>query len=235
MSRNFCLVPGAWHGGWSWRPVAERLRAAGHTAFAVTLPGLGDGDDPSGWRLQDAVDHIVAEIERRNLTDAVLLPHSWAGYPVSGVVERLRDRISQVVYYNAQVPVAGRSMIEDNPPEAAAMLRGLIDASPTRAIAPNLGFVQQIFMQDVSEDAQRLLAELLTPQAGGYFLDALDVPTPAKLGIPVRYVLADDDHALPRPGTEFAARLGVEPIAVPGTHEGMLTHPNETAEAILGP
>jgi pimeloyl-ACP methyl ester carboxylesterase len=138
-----------------------------------------------------------------------------------------------VVYYAAQVPVRGRSLVEDNPPEAAAMLRGLIDASPTRAIAPTLQFVQAIFMQDVDGATQRLVADLLTPQPGNYFLDALDVPNVAELGIPARYVLGEDDHALPRPGVEFAARLGLEPVMVPGTHEGLLTHPDEVAKAIL--
>jgi pimeloyl-ACP methyl ester carboxylesterase len=88
-------------------------------------------------------------------------------------------------------------------------------------------------VQDVAEEAQRLLAELLTPHPGDYFLDALDVPDMTALGIPALYILAEHDRALPRPGTEFAARLGLTPVLVPGTHEGMLTHPDEVAEAIL--
>ena len=41
---NFIFVPGAWHGGWSWYPVGHRVHAAGHTAVALTLPGLTMGD-----------------------------------------------------------------------------------------------------------------------------------------------------------------------------------------------
>ncbi|MEV2213586.1 alpha/beta hydrolase [Streptomyces sp. NPDC050997] len=230
---TYVLIPGAWHGGWSWRPVAERLRAAGHRAICLTLPGLGDGDDPTGLGLKDAVDHVVSEVEGLGLSDVTLVGHSWGGYPLTGAAHRLPGRVSKVVYYAAQVPVRGRSMVEDNPPEAAAMLRGLIDASPTRAIPPTLQFVQGIFMQDVDEGTQRLVADLLTPQPGDYFLDSLDVPDVSELGIPALYILGEDDHALPRPGTEFAARLGLEPVMVPGTHEGMLTHPDEVAKAIL--
>jgi pimeloyl-ACP methyl ester carboxylesterase len=164
---TYVLIPGAWHGGWSWRPVAERLRAAGHRAICLTLPGLGDGDDPVGLGLKDAVDHVVSEVERLGLTDVTLVGHSWAGYPLAGAAHRLSGKVSKVVYYAAQVPVRGRSMVEDNPPEAAL------------------------------------------------------------------YILGEDDRALPRPGTEFAARLGLEPVMVPGTHEGMLTHPDEVAKAIL--
>ncbi|MBE1489646.1 alpha/beta fold hydrolase [Plantactinospora soyae] len=229
----YLLVPGAWHGGWSWWPVAKRLRAAGHRAVTVTLPGLADGDDRAGLRFQDAVDHLVSEVERRALTDVTLVGHSWAGYPIAAAVHRLAGRVSRLVYYNAQVPMPGRSMADDNPPEVAAFLRGLIESSPDRAIPPTLEFVQQIFMQDVAEDAQRLLAELLVPHPGAYFLDALDVPDVTTLGIPTRYLLGEHDHALPRPGAEFAARLGVEPVLVPGTHEGLLTHPDAVADAIL--
>jgi pimeloyl-ACP methyl ester carboxylesterase len=227
------LIPGAWHGGWSWRPVAERLRAAGHRAVCLTLPGMGDGDDPSGIGLQDAVDHVVSEVDRLGLADVTLVCHSWGGYPMAGAAHRLSDRISKAVCYAAQIPVRGRSLVDDNPPEAAAMLRGLIDESPTRSIPPTLQFVQGIFMQDVEEGTQRLVADLMTPQPGRYFLDALDVPNVAELDIPALYILGEDDRALPRPGTEFAARLGLEPVMVPGTHEGLLTHPDEVANAIL--
>jgi hypothetical protein len=39
---NFVLVHGAWIGGWYWRPIAQKLRAAGHEAYAPTLTGLGE-------------------------------------------------------------------------------------------------------------------------------------------------------------------------------------------------
>lgn len=36
------LVHGAWHGGWCWKRVAPRLRAAGHDVFTPTLTGVGE-------------------------------------------------------------------------------------------------------------------------------------------------------------------------------------------------
>jgi pimeloyl-ACP methyl ester carboxylesterase len=111
------------------------------------------------------------------------------------------------------------------------MLR-LIDGSPFGAIAPSLEYVEQLLMQGVAPELQRLVANLMTPQPGGYFLGALDIDA-ASLGVPTAYVTGDSDHAMPQPGPEFAARLGVEPIVVPGTHSGMLTHPDEVADAIL--
>jgi hypothetical protein len=41
-SATFVLVRGAWLGGWCWKKVIPRLRAAGHVVFAPTLTGLGE-------------------------------------------------------------------------------------------------------------------------------------------------------------------------------------------------
>jgi alpha-beta hydrolase superfamily lysophospholipase len=37
----YVLVHGAWHGGWCYASVAERLRAAGHLVFTPALTGCG--------------------------------------------------------------------------------------------------------------------------------------------------------------------------------------------------
>lgn len=124
-------------------------------------------------------------------------------------------------------------MIDDNPPEAAAMLRGLIESSPTRSIAPTFEFVERIFMPGTAPEVQRLVADLLTAMPGDYFLDPAEGKDVATLGVPLHYLLGDEDRALPHPGAVFAERIGLTPTAVPGTHEGMLTHPDEIAEAIL--
>ena len=39
---DFVLVHGAWHGGWCWLRVADRLRSGGHKVFAPTLTVLGE-------------------------------------------------------------------------------------------------------------------------------------------------------------------------------------------------
>ncbi|MFE1961319.1 alpha/beta fold hydrolase [Streptomyces sp. NPDC059479] len=150
------MIPGAWHGGWSWAPVAQRLRSAGHSAISVTLPGLGEGEKPHGHRLSDAADHIVQLIKDRDLTDVVLVGRGWGGYPINGAAGRLTGRLVGVVYWSAQIPVPGRSLVDDNPPESAAMLHQMIDSSPTRSIVPMLQFVEQISMQDSAPETQRL-------------------------------------------------------------------------------
>ena len=43
---RFVLVHGAFCGAWIWGPLLERLKAAGHTAVAFDLPGLGEDRTP---------------------------------------------------------------------------------------------------------------------------------------------------------------------------------------------
>jgi len=229
---TYVLIPGGWHGAWSWRPVAQRLRGASHRAITLTLPGLGDGDDPSGYRLRDAVHYVVNEVRRRELDKVILVAHSWGGYPATGAAHLLVGQVTKIVYYNAHVPVRGRSIVDENPTDTRELMLQLIRESPFGAITPSLELVEQQLMQGVAQPLQRLVADLLAPQPGGYFLDGLDIDA-ASLGIPAAYIASDSDCAMPRPHAEFAARLGVEPIVVPGTHSGMLTHPDEVTKAIL--
>lgn len=47
------------------------------------------------------------------------------------------------------------------------------------------------------------------------------------------YVHCADDIALARPGAEFAARIGLDPLSIPGNHMALLTKPAAVADALL--
>ena len=231
ISPTFVLVPGAWQGGWAWQPVARRLREAGHAAVTITLPGLADGDERAGLRLSDAVGHVVAEVSRRDLNEVVLVGQSWGGYVITGAAHELAGRLAKVIYYNAVVPARGTAMVDENA-EYAALTRAAIEASPDGTISV-LREQVPIFLPEADKQAQDLFFELLLPQPGGYFTDPLDVGDVTTLGVSAGYVLSEDDRALARPGTEFAARIGLTPLMVPGGHESMLTRPDEVTAALL--
>ncbi|MCZ7373860.1 alpha/beta fold hydrolase [Micromonospora sp. WMMC250] len=105
---EFVLVAGAWLGASAWDDVVAPLRAAGHGAHALTLCGLGDRRGmPAGQ--QTHVQDIVDEVERRDLRDVVLVGHSYSGIPVGQAAERIGDRLTTVVFVDAEVPVDGGS------------------------------------------------------------------------------------------------------------------------------
>lgn len=234
MPETYVLIPGAWHGGWAWRPVANRLRTAGHRAITLTLPGLRDGEDPRGRRLADAVAHVVDEVRGRDLTDVTLVAHCWGGIPMAGAAHRLLGRLRRLVFWSAVVPAEGGSFLDEATPAGRSTCEQLAEASGTDSVAMPFELWRRDYIQDASEDVQRLVHSLLVPQPMGYLSDGLDLPPVTSLGLPTSYLQAADDRMFPRGELpRFAARLGVPPVEVPGSHEASLTRPAEVAAAIL--
>jgi pimeloyl-ACP methyl ester carboxylesterase len=236
MSETFVLVTGAWHGGWAWRPVAERLRRAGHRVLTPTLPGLHDGDDPTKHSLHDVADFVVDMVDRADLHDVTLVGHSWGGYVISPASKRLASRLRTLVYWSAFVPAEGQSLYEEVPPHYQELFDAQAAASGNHSVTLPFEVWQSAFIQDAGEDVQRLLHGLLVPQPMQYFTAPVDPVDPATLGVPVAYLLGSDDVALP-PGEygwdRFAERLGVAPVMLAGSHEACFTEPAALAEAIL--
>lgn len=70
------LIPGLWLAGDSWAPVADLLRQHGHTAVALTLPGLESRDaERSGVVLEDHLAAVLAEVDQ-SPQPAVVVGHS---------------------------------------------------------------------------------------------------------------------------------------------------------------
>lgn len=108
---DYVLVHGAFHGGWCWEPLARRLTAAGHRVHAPTLSGCGDraSEPHAEISLKTHVDAIVALIEEGDLADLVLVGHSLGGMVVTAAADRVRDRVSRLVYLDAFVPQSGQA------------------------------------------------------------------------------------------------------------------------------
>ncbi|HZD92482.1 MAG TPA: alpha/beta hydrolase [Pseudolabrys sp.] len=143
--KSFVLVHGAWHGGWCWRRVADRLRAQGHHVFTPTLTGLGErahllSDDID---LSRHIEDVVAVLTHERLEDVVLCGHSYGGLVISGVAERALPEIASIVYLDAVVPGNGDSMAALVPAPVravieAALARGERTVPPRSAAAFNV-------------------------------------------------------------------------------------------------
>jgi pimeloyl-ACP methyl ester carboxylesterase len=122
---TFLLVPGAWLGGWCWRYVASDLRAAGHKVIPATLTGLGERAHllSRDIDLETHISDIVGLFEYRDLHNVVLVGHSYGGIVITGVAERVPDRIQRLVYLDASVPCDGESNDDVIGPVMAAQLR----------------------------------------------------------------------------------------------------------------
>ena len=109
---TFILIPGGWRGGWSLTPLARKLRALGHEVFTPTLTGLGERVHLAAAARPNLDTHIldVANLlTYEDLHDVVLCGHSYAGMVVSGVADRMPERIAALVYVDAFVPNDGEA------------------------------------------------------------------------------------------------------------------------------
>jgi pimeloyl-ACP methyl ester carboxylesterase len=236
MTENFVLVHGAWHGGWSWQPVASRLRAAGHRVWAPTCPGLGIDDDPRGVTLAGCVDSLVSQVEASFAVDVTLVGHSWGGYVIAGAAPRLASRLKSLVFWSAFVPEAGRSLYDEVPPPYQELFAQAAVTSADNTVALPLEIFQGAFMGDADPAAAAAVHSVLRPQPYRTFTDPAADEAYRNLGLPLHYVLSADDVALP-PGEygwdRFAERIKAAPVSVPGSHESMFTRPAELADALL--
>jgi pimeloyl-ACP methyl ester carboxylesterase len=111
---TFVLVHGAWHGGWCWRRVADRLRASGHVVFTPTLTGLGERAHllRAGIDLDIHITDVVNAMKWEELTDVVLCGHSYGGFIISGVADAMAPAIRSLVFLDAFVPNNGESVMQ---------------------------------------------------------------------------------------------------------------------------
>src|SRR5687768_14526938 len=92
------LVPGFWRGAWAWDEVASVLRADGHDATPLTLPGLESTEaDRSSIALNDHVDAIAAAVKAAG-GPVVLAVHSGTGFSGYVASDRVPERIAAMVY-----------------------------------------------------------------------------------------------------------------------------------------
>jgi pimeloyl-ACP methyl ester carboxylesterase len=120
------LIHGASHGGWCWRPVAIRLASKGYRVFTPTLTGLGERKHlrSPDLSLTTHIDDIVNVIRFEELDEIVLVAHSYGGTVATCVCDRMKNRIAQVIFMDANVPADGQPTIPGLTPELAEKIAG---------------------------------------------------------------------------------------------------------------
>lgn len=77
---TYVFIHGAWHGGWGWDRIRPVLEAAGNKVYTPLLTGLGERAHLLSREigLETHVSDIIQLIEDENLSDVVLVGHSYA-------------------------------------------------------------------------------------------------------------------------------------------------------------
>ena len=127
-ARTFVLVHGAWHGGWCWRDVAAILRAKGHRVYTPSLPGLAEHSHllTTSINLDTHINDVANLFLWEDIENAVLVGHSYGGWPISGAVEKIGARVSSIVYLDAFLPSNGERGFDTTSAQFQAQLKDAV-------------------------------------------------------------------------------------------------------------
>ncbi len=229
----YVLVHGAWHGSWCWKRVRRALQARGHEVFTPTLTGLGERSHLLSPQvdLETHIDDVANLIRWEELSNVVLCGHSYAGCVISGVADRIADRIGALVYLDAFVLEDGQSLNDTLPPalrnaryELAKQVGEGWKLPPTPAETFNVNardrdwVNRQCTMQPLATFEQRIhltgeidrIKNLTFIHASGW------------------------KNAHLAPYYEKTKAKGWKTLAMPCGHDVMLDQPEELTEALLG-
>ncbi len=106
------IVHGAWGGAWAFRNVDTLLREKGYNVYRPQLTGLGERVHLArpDIGLSTHIEDVVNAMQFEDLHDIILVGHSYGGMVITGVADRLPERIKQLVYLDAMVPRDGESL-----------------------------------------------------------------------------------------------------------------------------
>jgi pimeloyl-ACP methyl ester carboxylesterase len=225
---TFVLVHGSWHGGWCWNRLIPHLESAGHRAVAVTLTGLGDRAhliNPS-IDLSTHVADVVSTLEMDDLTDVILVGHSYGGLVICGTAERAYKRIRRLVYLDAFVPRHGQSGFDLNSPqfrektEQEAKNHG--DGYKVAPIVDILGITD-------AEDLEWVRARL-RPMPIGVLRQPVEAPTFAPQ-IPSTYIRCTGFGF--KETADRCSQAGWPVFEIDCGHDAMIIKPRDLAELLL--
>lgn len=181
---TYVIVHGAWGGSWAFKKVDSLLTAQGHVVYRPALTGQGERVHLASpeVNLSTHIEDVVNTILFENLRDVVLVGHSYGGMVVTGVADRVPDRIKRLVYLDAFVPNDGESVFsaQGTPADGGGMKAMLKDGF----IVPPWAKAEQPVPKDV-------------PQSLKTFTEPISLKNAAARQVPATYILTVDPGKTP--------------------------------------
>ncbi|WP_347276501.1 alpha/beta fold hydrolase [Chroococcidiopsis sp [FACHB-1243]] len=129
----------------------KHLAAKGHQAFAPTIAGHGKGANKNVNHAQ-CTQSIVDYIVDKDLTDIVLLGHSFGGTIIAKVTEAISDRIRRLIFLNAFVLNDGESLRDNLPFPTQELLDDLVEELGDNTIMLPFDIWRETFLNDADLD-----------------------------------------------------------------------------------
>jgi len=230
---HFLLIHGAWHGGWVWNEISDILRYQRYSVSTPTLTGLGEKKHLLSSKItietfiEDVVNHIIFE----NLNNIILVGHSFAGSVISGVADKLKDRIQKLIYFDAMILIDGQKPFDITPKETVEQRIELAKKFGNNISIPAPS-ADAFGVFDIKKSL--LLEEKLTPHPLSTFQSKLILKNEIGNGIPLSYIFCTKPVYKSLESSREVVRKMKWPIfELNAGHDAMLTHPKETLNLLM--
>lgn len=232
-SKVYVLLHGAWHGAWCWKYVTPRLRAAGHLVYTPTQTGLGERSHllSEAINLELFIRDIVNVLQWEDLTEVILVGHSFGGIVISGVADRLPHRIKHLVYLDALLLQDGQSAFSQIPAE-------IVDARRETARQFSQGLSMPVPTAEAFGvyDLQQSewLQEKCTPHPIATYEDTLQLDNPLANGLPASYIAVTPYYGPTAASRKLARQQrDWDYIEIEAGHDAMVTSAARVADILL--
>ena len=235
---TYVLMHGGGMGGWTWKFVRELLEAKGHRVFTPTFTGFGERVHLIGRDVGNAthVTDIVNVLHYEDLTEVILVAHSYAGTVAPGVVAQAGGRIARVIYLDAIVPHAGEriaSLLGFASEQDMAGLDALLD-SGEGPVGSGVHEQQRAMAKEhphlMDRDREQWLLDHLSDQPMRATCCKISVGAES-ITLPVDYVAAQ--HTIMTAMHDRARALGWPVHDHPGDHAFVVGDPEGVTDLIL--
>jgi pimeloyl-ACP methyl ester carboxylesterase len=226
---HFTLVHGAWHGAWCWQKLAPILQGQGHTVSCITQTGLGEraSDLSPDITIQTFVDDVVEHLRDQDIHDTILVGHSFGGIAITGAAAILPERIKELVYLDAMVPLSGIAASQTVAPDVwQARKQGAVMTGDTLCLPPPKAIAMGL---TDPEDAAFIEAHM-TPHPIRTYETSIAFDGAPNNGLPVRYIRVTDPIYAPLEGhRKRVAEMGWPMLDIASGHDCMVNTPDALA------
>lgn len=172
------------------------------------------------------IDEIVRLIEENNLSEVMLVGHSYGGMVITGVADKVFDRVKHLVYLDALVPESNTSEYDLMSPESKKHDEdNLIDGWLVAPAVPELMGVTN------TEDVAWMRANL-TPIPQRCFRDKFVFDSKKLTRALHSYILTSNFPSLAKCAEEAKSK-GWDCYRLHGGHDAMITLPQELADILI--
>lgn len=237
MHKKYLLIHGAYHGAWCWEKVKGYLESDGNTVYTLDLPGHGlDKTDRSKVGIKQYVDNVCNFVVNNNLTDLVIVGHSFAGVVITKVIEKIPERIAKIVFISSIILDNGEMFFDLLPEAVKEKYTDQANKNGSGSVIPNYNSLKERFFNDINDIEEfSKIFEKLTPQPLMPYQEKIYLNNIKDVSIPMVYIFLKNDISLPRELFEKMSKKlpnAIKFLEIESDHEVMFSHPKLLAETL---